>query len=79
MCIECGYKKDFTQWVEIHLMLSSLHDVLLQTCASNYEKAYNESQKKNIGFWDYVHIFNGRKNDEVTRFWAELLNIEHIY
>ena len=28
MCNECGRKKDITQWADIHIMLSSLHEVL---------------------------------------------------
>ena len=32
MCIECGHKKGITQWADIHIMLSSLHEVLLRIC-----------------------------------------------
>lgn len=67
MCIECGYKKDFTQWVEIHLMLSELVQVIMRKHTMENHRA--------LGLRIHIYLMEEKNDDEVTRFWAELLKI----
>ena len=77
MCVECGYKKDITQWVDIYLMLSSLHEVLLRISTSKYKNTCNDGD---IKFWAYIDsLMEDTNNDEVSRFWAEMLKILNTY
>ena len=80
MCIECGHKKDLTQWQDIHLMLSALHKVLLRKCTNEYEKRIKAEERNITTFWKFVTtLANDTNTDEVSRFWAGLLKILNTY
>ena len=76
MCIECGDHKDLTQWQDIHLMLSALHEVLLRKCTTEHEKRMKADKNTTVLFWNFVTtLANDTNTDEVSRFWAGLLKI----
>ena len=79
MCVECGHKKELNQWQDIHIMLSALHEVLLRKCTIKYEKRYPKRERNENKFWDFVAELMKTNNDEVSRFWAELLTILNTY
>ena len=83
MCVACGHKKDVNQWQDIHIMLSALHEVLevlLRNCTTKYKSKYLMEERSENKFWDFVaELAKERNNDEVSRFWADLLTILNAY
>ena len=80
MCVACGHKKEVNQWQDIHIMFSALHDVLLRNCTTKYESKYPIEERREKKFWDFVaELAKQTNNDEVSRFWAELLTILNAY
>ena len=81
----CGYKKELTQWQEIHLMLMALHEVLLKKAVTAFK---SQLQQSNItvtsyhaaNFWEWViHISSPSNVDEPSRFWAHMLVTLNFY
>ena len=61
-------------------MLSALHAVLLRNRTTKYESKYPIEERTENKFWDFVaELAKETNNDEVSRFWEELLRILNAY
>ena len=74
---ECGYKKDLHQWKDIHRLILALYESLLHESLAEWKEMKN---LENVSYDDFIKMKQHDDNlDEVSRFWANMLQYFHAY
>ena len=71
---KCGHKGDITQWQDIHNVLTACHEALVKAAVEEYKKG-----DASRDFWVWVESLTGDSNNDVTRFWSQMLIYLHAY
>ena len=76
-CIKCGIESDLTQWQDIHIMLLTCYESLLEFSVAKFQSLPENSTRD---YWEWVHSVHSENNkNEIGRFWAQILVTLHFY
>ena len=76
-CNACFLKGELHQWQDIHIMLLSVYETLLEISIEEFNSTC-DSTKSN--YWEWVQSITDESNkDEISRFWSQVLVILHFY
>ena len=76
-CIKCGIESDLTQWQDIHIMLLTCYEYLLEFSVAKFQSLLENSTRD---YWEWVHSAHFENNmNEIGRFWAQILVTLHFY
>ena len=76
-CSACGIKGELSQWQDIHIMLLSAYEVLLEISTNEYNATQDVIK---VSYWEWLESLTQPSNtNEVSRFWSQVLIVLHYY
>ena len=76
-CSQCVIRGELVQWQDIHIMLLSTYEALLDVSVDRFNTTQDVTK---VNYWEWVQSITQPNNkDEISRFWAQILIILHFY
>lgn len=77
ICNHCGIKGELVQWQDIHIMLLSTYETLLELSLDTFKATTHVVR---VGYWDWIQSLTIESNkNEISRFWSQILIVLHLY